>query len=97
MEKEQIILDKLIHLEKIIMDSSKEILNRKDVSNYTGYSEKYIQKLCQKNIIPHYRPNRKFVFFERSEIEDWLRQNKSKSISQIDQEAQEYINKSRKK
>jgi hypothetical protein len=40
------------------------------------------------NCIPYYKPSGKLVYFEKSELLKWLRQNPVKSQSQIDEEAQ---------
>lgn len=93
----QLIIEKLNKLERLILDSTKEILNIEDVINLTGYKRSYVYKLVHKNILPFSKPNGKALFFEKSEIHSWMLQNKSKSISQIEEEAQDYINNSRKK
>lgn len=93
----ELILEKLNRLERLIVDSTKEILNVEDLINYTGYKRSYIYKLVHNNVIPFSKPNGKTLFFEKSEIDKWLLQNKSQSISQIESEAYDYINKSRKK
>ena len=93
----QLILEKLNRLERLIVDSAKEILNVEDLINYTGYKRSYIYKLVHNNIIPYSKPNGKTLFFEKSEIDTWLLQNKSQSISQIEDKANNYVNNSRKK
>lgn len=87
-----LILEKLNRLEKLIVDSNKEILNVEDLINYTGYKRSYIYKLVFNNILPYSKPNGKTLFFQKSEIDAWLLQNKSQSISQIEDKAQDYIN-----
>jgi excisionase family DNA binding protein len=91
------ILEKLNRIERLLVDSTKEILNVEDLINYTGYKRSYIYKLVHNNILPYSKPNGKTLFFEKSEIDTWLLQNKSRSISQIEQQANDYVNKSRKK
>lgn len=93
----QLILEKLNRLERLIVDSTKEILNVEDLINYTGYKRSYIYKLVHNNILPYSKPNGKTLFFVKAEIDSWLLQNKSKSISQIEDQANDYINNSRKK
>lgn len=91
------ILEKLNRIERLLVDSTKEILNVEDLINYTGYKRSYIYKLVHNNILPYSKPNGKTLFFVKAEIDSWLLQNKSKSISQIEDEANDYVNKSRKK
>ena len=91
-----LILEKLNRLEKLIVDSNKSILNVEDLINYTGYKRSYIYKLVRSNTLSYSKPNGKSLFFEKSEIDAWLLQNKSQSISQIENKALDYVN-SRKK
>ncbi|WP_158211157.1 helix-turn-helix transcriptional regulator [Myroides phaeus] len=75
----------------------KEMLNVQELSDYIGMSTSSIYKLVYNNVIPFYKPNGKILYFDREEINAWLRQNKSQSISQIEQQALNYSFKNRKK
>ncbi|HEY1194744.1 helix-turn-helix domain-containing protein [Flavobacterium sp.] len=90
------LLQKLNRLESLIIGTSKQILNVDDVVNYTGFSKSYVYKLVHKNILPYSKPNNRTLFFTKKEIDEWLLQNKSKSISQIEQEAINYTNSTKK-
>lgn len=91
-----LILQKLNKLEKLLIGSSKEILTVEDLINYTGYKRSYVYKLVHRNIIPFSKPNGKTLFFEKTEIDEWLLRNKSQSVSQIEDKAKKYINSTRK-
>ncbi|MDM1404499.1 helix-turn-helix transcriptional regulator [Myroides marinus] len=75
----------------------KEMINVQELSDYIGMSTSSIYKLVYNNVIPFYKPNGKILYFDREEINTWLRQNKSQSASQIEQQALEYSLKNRKK
>lgn len=79
------------------MIQQKEMLNVQELSEYIGMSTSSIYKLVYNNIIPFYKPNGKILYFDREEINTWLRQNKSQSVSQIQQQALDYSLKNRKK
>lgn len=91
------ILQKLNRIEKLLSGSQKQILNVDDLINYTGYTRSTIYKLVHKNIISYYKPNGKTLFFNKKEIDHWLLQNRNKSDSEIEKEAQDYINNSTQK
>ena len=93
----QMILEKLNRLERLLVDSTKQIFNVDDLINYTGFTRSYIYKLVHKNVIPYSKPNGKILFFSKSEIDAWLLQNKSQSVSQIEKQALDYSFKVRKK
>jgi prophage regulatory protein len=89
---ETIIIDKLNKLETLLVSSVKQILTVEDLINYTGFSRSYIYKLVHKNIIPYSKPNGKTLFFQKKEIDTFLLQNKSASVSQLEQKAYNYTN-----
>lgn len=90
------IIQKLTQLEKLIIGTNKQIFTVDDVVNYTGFSKSYVYKLVHQNILPYSKPNNRTLFFLKNEIDEWMLQNKSKSISQIEQEAISYSNSSKK-
>ena len=90
------IIEKLTNLEKLIIGTTKQIFTVDDVVNYTGFSKSYVYKLVHNNILPYSKPNNRTLFFTKSEIDEWLLQNKSKSISQIEKEALSYTHSNKK-
>ena len=52
----------------------KRVLTIKDVAELTGYTRDYIYKLVWLKKIPHHKPNKKRLYFERGEIENWMLQ-----------------------
>jgi len=62
-----------------------------EASKFLNLSKSYLYKLTSGNLIPHYKPQGKMLFFERADLEAWLRQNPIKTQAQIEQEAQKYI------
>lgn len=74
---------------------SKNVLSFDEASKFLNLSKSYLYKLTSGNLIPHYKPQGKMLFFERADLEAWLRQNPIKTQAQIEQEAQKYILNSR--
>lgn len=48
-------------------------------------------KLTYSHQIPHYKPKGKQLYFDRKEIEDWMRQNKVVTNDEIEQKATSYL------
>ena len=96
MESNDVIMKKLNQLEILIVSTAKQILTVEDLINYTGFSRSYIYKLVHKSILPYSKPNGKTLFFQKNEIDEWLLQNKSSSISQLEQKANSYTTTFRK-
>ena len=69
----------------------KEMLTLNELAQYTGFSKSHIYKLTHQNKIPHYKPSGKCIFFNLNEVNDWLMQNRTSSISEIEQQASEFL------
>ena len=65
----------------------KEVLDIKELAEYTGYKKSYLYKLVSKNKIPHHKPNGGRLFFTRDEIDAWLTSNRITPENEIDIEA----------
>lgn len=70
---------------------TKNVLSFDEASKFLNLSKSYLYKLTSGNLIPHYKPQGKMLYFEKVELEAWLRQNPIKTRAQIEQEAQKYI------
>lgn len=55
---------------------SKDVLTVEDVSLLTGFSVGNIYRMTSSRTIPYYKPLGGKLFFDKSEIENWLRSNK---------------------
>lgn len=70
---------------------TKNVLSFDEASRFLNLSKSYLYKLTSGNLIPHYKPQGKMLYFEKADLEAWLRQNPIKTRAQIEQEAQKYI------
>lgn len=70
---------------------TKNVLSFDEASKFLNLSKSYLYKLTSGNLIPHYKPQGKMLYFEKVELEAWLRQNPIKTQAQIEHEAQKYI------
>ena len=77
-------LENLIYL-------SKNVLSFEEASRFLNLSKSYLYKLTSAGVIPHYKPQGKMIYFEKTALEEWLRQNPVKTQEQIAQEAQRYL------
>lgn len=56
--------------------NTKEVLTLDEASQYTGMSKSYLYKLTGSMRIPHFKPTGKMVFFDRTELINWLKNNR---------------------
>ena len=85
------ILEKLNVIERNSLLAAKNVLCLEDVSVLTGLSKSTIYKLTADKKIPHYKPNGKLVYFERTEIENWMLQNRVGTTDEAEQNAMSYL------
>lgn len=82
--------ERLSNIENLLL-SQKTVLNFDEVSEFTGLSKSHLYKLTSTGRVPHYKPNGKYIFFDRVEIEKWLLRNRVKTIDEIEAEASTYV------
>lgn len=75
-------IEKMLWAQKTVLDLDEAVL-------YTGYSRGYLYKLTSKKQIPHYKKSRK-IFFNRTELDEWLQEQRIKTDEEIESEAQTY-------
>ena len=78
-------------IEYYTMIAAKNVLNIDDVAFLTGFSRSWIYKLTSEKKIPYYKHNNKQIFFDRIEIENWLKEVKVATAAEIDLAASQYI------
>jgi len=88
---EQEILSRLVAIEQYSLLAAKTVLTLNDVALLTGLSKSHLYKMtCQKQI-PYYRPNGKQIYFDRGEVEGWMKQNRVSTTQEAEQAAAKYV------
>jgi excisionase family DNA binding protein len=73
-----------------LLTISKAVLNIDEVSVLTGLSKSTIYKMTCTGLIPHYKQS-KHLYFDKAEVEAWLKSNKIKTKDEIEKEASSYV------
>lgn len=81
---------RVAELENLVLHS-KNVLSFEEASRFLNLSKSYLYKLTSGNLIPHYKPQGKMLYFEKTELEAWLRQNPIRTHAQTEAEAQKYV------
>lgn len=85
------ILKQLNRIERNTLLASKNVLTFDDVALLTGLSKSHLYKLTCTNQIPHYKPAGKQLYFDRKEIEEWLKRNRVATEKEIEAKATTYV------
>ena len=91
MENLRKIEEQLNKIENYTLLAAKNVLNFEDVALLTGLSKSYLYKLTRSHQIPHYKPNGKLMYFDRGEIEAWMKQNRVATDQEIELKAATYV------
>ena len=78
---------RLDRIESLLL-SQKTVLNFAEAAEYTGLSKSHLYKLTSTAGIPCYKPTGKRIYFNKSELDEWLMRHKKHSSEEIDVEAE---------
>lgn len=81
----------LDRIEQLTLLGAKGVLTIEDAVLLTGLSKSHLYKLTCSQQIPHYKPNGKQIYFDKSELEGWLKQNRVQTIDEIEDTAISYL------
>lgn len=84
----------LLRIEELTLAGIKAVLNITEASQFTGISKAQLYRLTSEKRIPHYKKNNK-LYFKKTELENWMLQNKVETIDEINSRASTYLYKKR--
>ena len=87
---DQEIKEQLDRIEQYSLIAAKNVLNIKEAAIILGMTVRGVRENVRKHILPCYKPNINLLYFKKSELEDWMMQNRSKSMTEIESEAAAY-------
>ena len=64
--------------------------NIEEATDFVGVALGTMYEYTSKRIIPHYKKGKRLFFF-KSELSEWLKEGKVKTLKDIDQEAKDYL------
>lgn len=88
------ILKRLDKIEKLIESINlvrKDVLNFNEACEYLEISQSHLYKLTSSDVIPHYKPNGKKIYFNRTEVDEWLLRNRTTTADEIEKQAADYL------
>jgi len=100
MANEELILDKLSEIANKLDEQNllqKTVLNFNEACTYLDVSQSHLYKLTSTRQMPHFCPQGKKLYFNRTELDVWLQRNRQSTNEEIEQEVNEKLFNSRRK
>ena len=85
------ILQELSQIKAYSLLGAKSVLCLDEVALLTGLSKSHIYKLTCTKQIPYYKPNGKYMYFDKAEIESWMRRGRIATQQEAEQQAIAYV------
>lgn len=70
----------------VLVAHFKTTLTLEEAAAYAGVSVSHFHKLTSAKKIPHYQPSGKHIYFDRVELDNWLKRNRIKSTEEVERE-----------
>lgn len=85
------IKDQLNRIERYSLLAAKNVFCLEEASIFLNISKSFLYKMTYRHEIPFYRPNGKQIYFDRKELEDWMKRNRVSTSEEIEQSATNYL------
>lgn len=76
MKREKELFEELRQIREILDCRDRQPLTFEEATSYLRVSRSYLYKLTSAGSIPHYKPEGKIIYFEKSELDDWIFRNR---------------------
>ena len=92
MVNSNIILNKLTAIESLL-DSTNQTkpLPLPEAAKFLNLSRSHLYKLTSERKIPHFKPNGKKIYFDKSELVQWLKRKPKRTLEETEEKAASYI------
>ena len=78
-------------MENLLRDA-KQVLTLEEAALFMGISKSSLYKMTHRHELPFFRPNGKLIYFEKTELLKWMRQNRNMSEAETKEAAAQKLN-----
>ena len=86
------VYDLVVEIKSLLQTRAEEYMDMNQASAYLRLKKSYIYNLVFKNKIPFYKPNGKKLYFNKVELNEWIRQSRVKTVDEFEAELREKSN-----
>jgi excisionase family DNA binding protein len=88
---EEKIIEQLNRIERYSIIAAKTMITIDEAAIVTGLSKSWLYKATCNHTIPHYKPNGKTIYFDRTELDSWMKQNRISTSQEAELAANTYM------
>lgn len=77
MQKQDELLRRISNIEKLLEERKTKPLNLVEAAKYLSISQSHLYKLTSQRKIPSHKPNGKYLYFFKEELDEWIRKSSS--------------------
>ena len=74
------------------LNVAKEVLTLEEAALFMGISKSSLYKMTHRHELPFFRPNGKLIYFEKTELLRWMRQNRDMAEAETREAAAQKLN-----
>jgi excisionase family DNA binding protein len=89
MNNSNTILNKLTAIESLL--EATKPLTLVEAAKFLDLSRSHLYKLTSERKIPHFKPNGKKIYFDQSELVQWLKRKPTRTLEETEENAASYI------
>lgn len=98
MSEYEVLREQLNRIESNLQHNfNKDVLTLEEACIYCGISKSYMYKLTSAQLIPHFKPRDRLIYFKKRDLESWLLQNRVSTKKEIESQATLHIIKNKKR
>ena len=91
MIQQEAILQKLNSIEALLLNQKSKPLTLQEASSYLNISPSHLYKLTSQAKIPHFKPTGKKLYFNQTELNQWLLRNPVKTHDDLEEQAIDHV------
>lgn len=77
MKQQEELLRRISNIERLLEERKTKPLNLVEAAKYLSISQSHLYKLTSQRKIPSHKPNGKYLYFFRDELDEWVRSAQS--------------------
>lgn len=88
MQQQQELLNRISNIEKLLEERKTKPLNLVEAAKYLSISQSHLYKLTSQRKIPSHKPNGKYLYFFKEELDEWVRASSNAETEDMRREAE---------